>query len=1562
MRFQSTGPMLSRPSSMALSLVSFQRFRAFFVAARSCILAVALLLYFGVSLTIGALLHLDLPITRAAIARLTETGLAGVIRGKIRIGKITHVAENGVRLERVEVIDPSNRSVIRVRHLSADVNPVKILERILGNYDKLSIEISHVRVEGAEVYLLRTNDLDSAGRQLTHLSLSDAFEPIQESEVSSTPSREVRVWFPRIDLVEVYARGAVEGSETFEARVNQARASTLATDHGAAIDVQRFGITSSGLLQTDTVAEGEIHIRAPGAIWGSLEGTVGTVPLKQEFRFESESVRVEGELPEVSPQAMKALVGSWPLDQPLALKNKFSGRLPHLNVHLSARGSDLDGIWPGKVELSGTVNLGTEIEAKLELSTHSLNLKSLVSRLPDSDFDSVTQADLKLVQSGVIGTMKSTIKPGKLQGYASPQVDLSAELKEHQLLADVQLRETGWNANVHLERDQDEVLRFNADVPRFSIETVPRLADLLPEIKGNVEGSVRGTFAQSVINSSMNIRTRDVHVGKLSIADATVTATNETDLDRPSASTAGLKLDARDVRVGYLKFDTLLTQAEGLLLAPRVTVTAGATDGLQLTASSQVNVETLALSEFKAELTGRGKPVSASAKKVAYQESRLVISDFRVKSVGEVHGDINIGSDGGKVQLSAKGLDLARISEGLGYGKNEVSGELDAEIDLEIAEGTEGTLQLEVRKGAVLEVTGIEIDAKSSFHGRHVQGEVAAAASKVGTLSGDWNGEIAGSLTRASSFTNAVGSVHLRLSDLDLGYVSQFDSKLNLPKTEGLLEVDVDVERQDKGGLPKFAMSASTRDLVLETEGERYAGIDLRLATTIPEGADVIETALHFSDQQGPLVSVSGEMQLPLEAWSHGPPERDELIRTIQNAPLSLVALVPEREIAAWPRFIPNPVQDGSLSARVAVGGTLSSPEIELRLDASDLIGGSSHFSEPVSLKWNTRYLAKNGSLRGSLSAERTTQRLGSLHYDLLLPAAHILSHPAKDVPFWTGTAQLLLESSPLNVIDDLKEAHLRGRAQGSIELTRTGLLPEMSGELHLRKIGIDDHELGDARVDLQTHGSDLIARADFSDEYGSLEVSAEVGIVGTPLLFVPAKDRPLRFNLQSEQYNAAVLTPLVANVFDEFSGTLNGQLRVELEPPKPELKSEDWDASFSGKLQLTDGTFTPSALGQRLTDAQLNLTAAREGQYNVVQIDNLAAKADSKTHNLKGRGRFIFEAFDLKAGDFVLTPTKVPFLLEGAKMADLSGEALGHFEMKDDALNLDVTVDDLTANIAQASDSNLLSVDENPTVQVIQEEEKAEAPVTREGLALNIAFHLGENVRLKGAGIDMRVTGTPEMRVGESVQMRGEVRFLQGGRFQILGRGFTLEPGVLTFDTEEMANPHVSVSATWTAPDGVVVRLTVRGTVREPVLEWTSEPALPGGESEVIALVLGGGSNSDQGSAGSASLAIAANEALGATGASGVVQVYMTQQDGSGEGRIAGMTEGSWSNYTAAIRISEDLWFEGSLQKGSTGFQAMERQGVSGTLDWRFLPQWSARTELGTLGAGIDLLWRYRY
>jgi hypothetical protein len=69
-------------------------------------------------------------------------------------------------------------------------------------------------------------------------------------------------------------------------------------------------------------------------------------------------------------------------------------------------------------------------------------------------------------------------------------------------------------------------------------------------------------------------------------------------------------------------------------------------------------------------------------------------------------------------------------------------------------------------------------------------------------------------------------------------------------------------------------------------------------------------------------------------------------------------------------------------------------------------------------------------------------------------------------------------------------------------------------------------------------------------------------------------------------------------------------------------------------------------------------------------------------------------------------------------------------------------------------------------------------------------------------------------------------------------------------------------------------------------------------------------------------------------------------------------------ASYTAAVRVFENVWFETTYRARETDENTpnAETPDVSGTVDWRFRRNWSLRTEVGTLGTGMDLLWQYRY
>jgi hypothetical protein len=74
------------------------------------------------------------------------------------------------------------------------------------------------------------------------------------------------------------------------------------------------------------------------------------------------------------------------------------------------------------------------------------------------------------------------------------------------------------------------------------------------------------------------------------------------------------------------------------------------------------------------------------------------------------------------------------------------------------------------------------------------------------------------------------------------------------------------------------------------------------------------------------------------------------------------------------------------------------------------------------------------------------------------------------------------------------------------------------------------------------------------------------------------------------------------------------------------------------------------------------------------------------------------------------------------------------------------------------------------------------------------------------------------------------------------------------------------------------------------------------------------------------------------------------------------GTTPDDRASYSASVRLTDKLSFQGSFQPGSESNLEESTNDLSGTLDYRFSRRWSLRTELGTSGGAFDLLWSHRY
>lgn len=145
-----------------------------------------------------------------------------------------------------------------------------------------------------------------------------------------------------------------------------------------------------------------------------------------------------------------------------------------------------------------------------------------------------------------------------------------------------------------------------------------------------------------------------------------------------------------------------------------------------------------------------------------------------------------------------------------------------------------------------------------------------------------------------------------------------------------------------------------------------------------------------------------------------------------------------------------------------------------------------------------------------------------------------------------------------------------------------------------------------------------------------------------------------------------------------------------------------------------------------------------------------------------------------------------------------------------------------------------------------------------------DITLRLGEDVKLKGFGLDGDLKGQLVVveRPGRQTTGRGEIRV--GGTYKAYGQDLKIQTGRLLFASTAIDNPGLDLKAVRELKD-VVAGLRVQGTAQVPVLTVFSEPAME--QSEALSYLMTGRPLSALKS-GEGDLVTAAAQALGsATG-----------------------------------------------------------------------------------------------
>lgn len=1527
--------------------------------ARSTIRTATWLLVFASAAVGGVILHLDLPASRRLAARLASDTLADLLEGRIEVGSFEELGLLGLRARHVRVYDPQGNWVALVDSVRGRYRATRLLRDYFFGEGDFTLLIDHVRLDGAGVLLL-PNAYDVP-------TLVDAFR-VRDSTPDTPAERPLIVALPIIEVGNLHARTLYGEAPSIHIDLQSARGSLLATPERITVDFERFGIHAAGPEPWTADGLASLHIRAPGAMWTHFDGQLGDVPLHAFARLEDDD-RVEAriELPQVTQQAARSLIPDWPIETTLALRLTATGRLPDLDTTLTAE------LAQGTLLAQGAVTLEDGIAADLDIETQNIDLSRIDADLPTTAIESRGAILLWSDGTQVSAELNGTIQPGEIEGVATPGIDFRSTYDPDGLALSATLHERGIPAHLEAQVSPEGEVTFQGHVPRARLENSPRLAAWLGASRGTVELEVSGSVHDGRLDGTVELRGSRVSWRDLGLGQTRMLVTAQGPWKEPGSLRLDAKLQASEFRLGAIQLERLETTSRGTPQQFDVELHAEREDGARLRGSARVTPAPLVVEGARLSVLHDDLETSAHLRRGTIRDDQVKLEGVRIQSQGTLQGSVSWTPGRYEIEGRGAGVNLGQIADALGLPRVLLDGRLSLAGALRLSTNSTGKLAIDLQNGSLGELRDVHLQGFVELDGRTSRGNLTGGIASLGRIAASWDARLAGNAARPQSWLDATGQAQLAFEDIDLQAVQTAFELPGVRDASGSGYARLSLARTGPDQLPQALFLVGTQRLGLSLEREeevlRIDGVDVGLAGALEGGTGKLAATGRVFDYRGDIMTVGTEIEANWENVWRALAQGRSPWPMLADRPLRAVLIVPYRSLDQLPAFLRPAGYEGQGSARAVVMGTLGAPDINLTVTAHHVTGQESPFMVPVDVESTVRYSFVSGALQGTVRASRNRAQIARGTFDLVVPGRNVLDTPRTDAPLWTGNAQLVLDGMPLELLDALAERRLRGSAQGSVLVSRSGWVPLVRAALTLQRLEIDGVTVGEGRVIADTSEDAVLARAHFEDEAGSLTASVRAGVHPTPLGLDFVEKSPVRMTVEARHYDARLLSPFVRDVLAELSGTLNGTLHATLEPAKASEASADgltWDAHLGGRMRLTGGVIEPAAVGLRLLDAQLTLEARREGEYNIIAVNDLEARANSNRPNFRASGMVYLRNLDIEHARFDVEQQAVPFSSAGVRLADLTGVASAVVERRDEEMAVSVEVPRMLAELPTLTERPLIELEDNPDVEVLQPLGPVEEETDGEGPAKpwHVRFRLGDDVRVRSRLINVRLRGGPELRIAEEVRVSGTVELVPGGRITVLGRTFVIDHGRITFDPERPSDPALDLTATWRAPNGVLVMANVRGTAEAPELHWNSDPGLPGGEAEVVGLVLGtGGGESREGTTGAGIAAAVVNELLGQV-TPARFEFYVSRETGGGEGQVASLSERRWQAYTASYQISDEVWVEGSVlqPQDTTGAVNEQEAGVSGAIDWRFHPDWSLRTEAGTLGVGTDLLWRYRY
>jgi translocation and assembly module TamB len=1545
---------------------------------------------------------LRLAAVRAYAVKQVNQVLQGELSGKLRVEHAEWISLTGVDGVNATVFDPGGRAVLIVRGASARLSIVPLVWAILAHpHASLPIDISHVTADNVEVQLID----DGLGIP----TIAAAFAPPHPNQGPShapLPTIHIR----SIEINHAWVHGRLAPAPAIDADIGHAIAKLELIAARLRLQIDRADVRARDLPnridldgQAGGVMELPVVVQLPGGdsrahgpvVHAWYSGELASSPIAATFDWVNDKISASFDAQRIEPMSVTRVLPGAHLQHPLSLHAKAEGTLS--SIEFNARAS-VDNEWPwvsamttvpATLVINGRAALDDNSEIDAEIRADDVNLAAILADAPESRLG--VRANVMVVhplQGEIAGQYDASTSLGFISGTELPALNLTGDVSQDPTGAvttkgQAQILESGVRASVSYSaklgsKASESIVSIESTIEIADPARLRRFANGL-SARGSVEVSARYWPDAGHWVAQTHARLHDIQHAQFKVGEIDVRAKAAGGIHAPSGA---IQVRARDISVGGQRFPRLDVDADGNQALTRLSAHIERSDAQQFELTTEIGLTPyLRVHHAHLVLPSNEGAVTISVEDIHSHSGTTRIDGLHIEGAGTADASLTIGRELEHLEATTVSLDGVRLARLFG-------------LHSPIKTGRATLVARYAKHGAV---------AEGSVRGRVVQlslGPIKDASAIVNlTLAqGKFDGIFAANLAPESVIAVSARALPLSIIErpdsalasrefslsvkgaMDLEQVQTWTSALGLPldHASGKVQLDITARGRSVGReYPEIIARVETHSLELtgrrdeqapiknaavarDTQPWSLRGMNGRFDVEISGLRPRVEVSGRLFDKVGTFVDAKAAAELPESFWDTLSLNTTEILRM----PVVAKVHMPRRSLRTLPPIFQAQGLRGKALLDIALDGTLENPNlvvdgnVERLSTVTERIAGKVGSNIDISLhadgSRHTGNIRSEAKVRGVTVANLTANWIGDL---TRLSSTDLGSRSPLQ-----GDVVVRFDRLPLDALPAIRNQQLSGLLSGQVSLHDWGRNATLVATLDTSQLGLGKVIVERAKITLNGTDGQLSGDVRLSGHNsGTLELEA-----ATPMSWgdrlTPSVDVGVRGTLRAKDFQLAVVSPFLSGSVNELAGLIDATLDATLVDGVPRVE---------GNASLSQGVIQIPNIGQRFESIGARLTI-HDGDLH---IDSLEARG--LTGRATGSAEAKLHGLSLSSGQVHLAIAQgeqIPITVEGQAIGDAWGRVDVTLNRSADAKSTKIRLDlpEIHLDLPELDPTTLQDLDLAENVRIGTHRSDGQfislplQPISNEsqvaGEAMLVEMHLGSSVWIqKGREIKVQLGGDLLARMANKTTLEGRLE-LKAGKFDVSGKVFDIESGVVTFDGGDPGNPSIVATARWDSPTEYRVFAEYAGTVKDGKLTLRSDPPLS--SDKVLSLLMFGTPDGSFGAAGTQSQGSESSSvAVGVAGDSAVKGLNRA---------ISGVTKLDVSarldTSTGTARPELDVQISPRVTARMTRAIGEPAAGQSPdrtflTFEMRLLRAWALSAVVGDHGgSGLDLLWRRRY